>query len=771
MKVMVIGSGGREDALVWKISQSPLVSQIFCAPGNAGISTRPKTKCLPNLKATDIWNLRTFARGNKIDLTVVGPEVPLVSGIVDEFEKVNLKIFGPKKETAQIEGSKVFAKNFLKRYKIPTSSFTVFDINEIAEAKKYAQANLPCVIKADGLAAGKGVIPCFNESEVLAAIEKIMIKKEFGDSGNRVVVEEFLRGEEATFKILTDGQNSIPLLSTQDHKPVFNEDKGPNCYSEDTEILTKNGWKRFDILTAGEEVAVFEPNSRRIYFEKPQRRYWMKYKGPMAQFKHRNIDLLVTPNHRMLLQQRFRSKKIYVREARKYRAENYIFQSGIWKGKNDKFFILPEYDYKFNRKFKELKINFIDWVRFLGIYLSEGNVTKGKGSKRVYIAQMQKSKNFNRIKKLISKLPFKFSYDPEYHKFRINSTQLATYLIKFGTSHVKYVPDYIKNAKREVILEFLKAFNLGDGDIHHGRMRFCSSSKRLIDDIQEMIIKLDCSGIITVDKRKTMVNPINKKIYKASPIYSIEIKKRIKTCIRKNHFKTIDYDGCVGCVSVSTGFVVVRRNNRVAISGNTGGMGAYAPASVITKKLEKEITETIINPTLKGMQKEGKPYKGVLYVGLMITPQGPKVLEFNCRFGDPELQPIVLLMESDIIPILMGISQGKLTKEKIGWGDGAAICVVMTSGGYPGEYQIGKEIEGLEEVAKMGDVVVFHAGTRSENGKILTAGGRVLGVTARASGIPEAIKLAYRAVSKITWDGERHRTDIGQKALKFCFPK
>jgi len=766
MKVMVIGSGGREDALVWKISQSPLVSQIFCAPGNAGISIRPKTKCLPSLKATDLRALRDFARENKIDLTVVGPEAPLVAGIVDEFEKENLKIFGPKKGTAQLEGSKVFAKNFLKKYKIPTPSFTVFGIKEIAEAKKYAQENLPCVIKADGLASGKGVIPCFNENEVLAAIEKIMIKKEFGDSGNRVVIEEFLKGEEATFKVLTDGERAIPLLSTQDHKPVFDGDKGPNCYSEDTETLTKNGWKRFDMLTEGEEVAVFELNSRKIYFEKPRRRHWMKYKGPMAQFKHRNIDLLVTPNHRMLLQQRFRRKKIYVREARRYRAENYIFQSGIWEGENREFFILPEYDYKFNRKFKELKINFVDWVRFLGIYLSEGNVTKEKTQKRVYIAQMQKSKNFNRIKKLISKLPLKFSYEPKYHKFRINSTQLAVYLKRFGTSHEKYIPEYIKNAKRDMIMEFLKAFNLGDGDIHYGRMRFCSSSKRLIDDIQEMIIKLDCSGIITTDKRKTMVNPLNKKTYRANPIYSIEMKKRNKTCIRKNHFKTMDYDGYVGCVSVSTGFVVVRRNNRVAISGNTGGMGAYAPAPVITQEIETEVMETIISPTLKGMRKEGKLYKGVLYVGLMITPQGLKVLEFNCRFGDPELQPIVLLMKSDILPILMAISQGQLTKEKIIWEKGAAVCVVMTSAGYPGEYQTEKEIQGLREVAEMEDLVVFHAGTREKNGKILTAGGRVLGITARASGIPEAIKLAYRAVSKITWDGEHHRTDIGQKALK-----
>jgi len=429
MKVMVIGSGGREDALVWKISQSPLVSQIFCAPGNVGISIRPKTKCLPNLKATDFRALRDFARENKIDLTVVGPEAPLVAGIVDEFGKENLKIFGPKKEAAQIEGSKVFAKNFLKKYKIPTPSFAVFGIKEIAEAKKYAPANLPCVIKADGLAGGKGVIPCFNENEALAAIEKIMVKKEFGESGNRVVIEEFLKGEEATFKVLTDGERAIPLLSTQDHKPVFDNDKGPN----------------------------------------------------------------------------------------------------------------------------------------------------------------------------------------------------------------------------------------------------------------------------------------------------------------------------------------------------TGGMGAYAPAPVITKELEKEIMEIIVNSTLQGLEEEGKLYKGVLYVGLMITSQGPKVLEFNCRFGDPELQPIVLLMKSDIVPILMGISQGQLTREKIIWEDEAAVCVVMTSAGYPGEYQTGREIRGLDKVAKTEDVVVFHAGTREENGKILTAGGRVLGVTAKANGIPEAIRISYRAVSKITWDGEHHRTDIGQKALKHRF--
>jgi len=427
MKIMVIGEGGREDALTWKISQSPLVSKIFCLPGNGGISFRPKAECLSSLKATDIQGLKKFALENKIDLTVVGPEAPLVEGIVDEFEKANLKIFGPQKAAAQIEGSKVFAKEFMRKYKIPTANFVIF--NNFKEAKKYGKANLPCVIKADGLASGKGVILCFNLKEIDSAIEKIMIKKEFGDSGDRVIVEELLRGEEATFKILTDGQNFIPLLSSQDHKPVFDEDNGPN----------------------------------------------------------------------------------------------------------------------------------------------------------------------------------------------------------------------------------------------------------------------------------------------------------------------------------------------------TGGMGAYAPAPVITKELKKEIIKTIIIPTLEGMRKEGRLYKGTLYFGLMITNQGPKVLEFNCRFGDPELQPLVLLIKNDIIPILMAIVQGKLTREKIIWEKGAAVCVVMTSKGYPGEFQMGKEIRGLEEAAQTEDVVVFHAGTKKEKGKILTAGGRVLGPTAKGKNIKEAIERVYQTVEKISWEGEYHRTDIGKKALnKLC---
>jgi len=432
MKVLVIGSGGREDALVTLISRSPLVSQVYCAPGNDGISQRPKTHCLPKLKADDLWGLRDFAKSSQIDLTVVGPEAPLVAGIVDGFAAVGLKIAGPSKAAAQLEGSKVFAKEFMERYKIPTADFMVFDDPD--RAARYATANLPRVVKADGLAGGKGAIPCKTEEEVAIAIQRIMINKEFKESGDRVVVEEFLVGEEATFMVLTDGWDAIPLLSTQDHKPIFDGDQGPN----------------------------------------------------------------------------------------------------------------------------------------------------------------------------------------------------------------------------------------------------------------------------------------------------------------------------------------------------TGGMGAYAPAPVVTTALTKVIMETIVGPTLDRMRAEKIPYKGILYIGLMITRDGPRVLEFNVRFGDPELQPLVPLLQSDIVPFLVGIANGEfpeeMLEEGIKWDEGAAVCVVMASHGYPGTPEINKVIEGLDKVAEMEGVEVFHAGTKIEDGLWKTNGGRVLGVTAKGKDIPAAIDIVYqKAVPLITWEGEHHRHDIGQKALRRGF--
>ncbi len=425
MKVLVVGGGGREHALVWKIAQSPKVERVYAAPGNAGIAEEPKTECV-DIPANDLEALRDFALKKGIDLTVVGPEEPLVKGIVDLFEEAGLVIFGPRKDAAILEGSKAFAKNFMKEMGIPTAEFEVFE--DADEAKRYIRSKgAPIVVKADGLAAGKGSIVCKTVDDALEAVDRIMVDRVFGDAGNRVVVEEFMKGEEASFIVITDGENIVPLASSQDHKPVYDNDEGPN----------------------------------------------------------------------------------------------------------------------------------------------------------------------------------------------------------------------------------------------------------------------------------------------------------------------------------------------------TGGMGAYSPAPVVTEEIYQKTMEEIVIPTIEGMKKKGVPFKGVLYVGLMIIDdKQPKVLEYNVRFGDPEAQPILMRMKSDIVDALTASIEGRLNECRIEYTPEAAVCVVMASGGYPGKYEKGKVIHGLDEVAKMEKVKVFHAGTRKVDGSFVTNGGRVLGVTALGDGIKEAIQRAYDAVSKITWEKVHYRRDIGAKALR-----
>jgi len=421
MKILVVGSGGREHALVWKIAQSPKVSKVYCAPGNAGISEQAT---IASIQANDLNRLLEFALKEKIDLTVVGPEDPLTRGIVDLFESKGLLIFGASKKAAEIEGSKAFAKEMMKKYHIPTASYEIFDHRN--EAVKYIRnQGAPIVVKADGLAAGKGVIVCKTVEEAIHSVDQIMVEKIFGNAGNRVVVEEYLVGEEASYIAFTDGKTILPMASSQDHKPILDGDQGPN----------------------------------------------------------------------------------------------------------------------------------------------------------------------------------------------------------------------------------------------------------------------------------------------------------------------------------------------------TGGMGAYSPAPVVTGEVHEKIVEKILRPVIYGMGEEGRPYKGVLYAGLMIHEGHPKVLEFNARFGDPETQPVLMRMKGDIVPILEACMKGTLSHHKIEWDNRASVCVVMTSKGYPGDYEKGKIIEGLKEVSRMERVFVFHAGTTLIDGQVMTNGGRVLGVAGLGEDIPRAIERAYQAVKKISWDGVHYRTDIGQKAL------
>ncbi len=421
MKVLVVGSGGREHSLVWKIGQSSKVKELFCAPGNAGIAQM--AECI-DISATDLDDLATFADSNGIDLTVVGPELPLTMGMVDLFEGRGLRIFGPNKKAAEIEGSKVFCKDLLSKYGVPTAHYRAFDNRD--EAAAYVESiGVPVVVKADGLAAGKGVIPSMTKEDALKALDMIMVEKAFGDAGNRVIIEEFLIGEEASFIVLTDGETLVPLASSQDHKPIYDGDRGPN----------------------------------------------------------------------------------------------------------------------------------------------------------------------------------------------------------------------------------------------------------------------------------------------------------------------------------------------------TGGMGAYSPAPVVTEGVHEKIMDEIMIPTIKGMASEGRLYRGVLYAGLMIANGQPKVLEFNARFGDPENQPIMMRMRGDIVPLLEACIDGNLRGGLIDWDPRWTVCVVMASKGYPGSYKKNKVIRGLNLVTEMKDVFVFHAGTAGAGKNIVTNGGRVLGVTALGENAHGAIELAYSVVKKIQWDGAYYRSDIGKRAL------
>jgi phosphoribosylamine--glycine ligase len=422
LKVLIVGGGGREHALVWKIAQSPLVSKIYAAPGNPGIARNAE---IVPLAADDVQRLRDFAVANRIDLTVVGPEGPLVAGLTDALARDGLLVCGPDKAAARLEGSKVFTKNILAKYGIPTADFRVFD--DYDDAEQYVLTHrLPVVIKADGLAAGKGVAVAGTYEEAVAFLKDVMEKKVFGAAGERVVVEDCLTGEEASYIVFTDGEKIVPLPSSQDHKRIGDGDTGPN----------------------------------------------------------------------------------------------------------------------------------------------------------------------------------------------------------------------------------------------------------------------------------------------------------------------------------------------------TGGMGAYSPAPVVTPEVERKAIEKIFKPLLAGMRAEGTPFRGILYGGLMIERGEPKVLEFNVRFGDPEAQPLFMRLSSDLVPLLLQCAQGRLTDAAMEIDPRPSVCIVMASGGYPASYRKGFPISGIAEAEGLGGVQVFHAGTALSGGRLVNNGGRVLGVTAVDADIRAAIARGYRAVEKISWEGAYYRSDIGKKALE-----
>ena len=422
MKVLVIGSGGREHALVWKLAQSPRVSQVYCAPGNGGIAEI--AECLPaEMKSVD--SLVAVASQVRPDLTVIGPELPLALGVVDEFTRRGWRVFGPTKAAAKLEASKSFAKEFMQRHRIPTAHFSICNsIDDVLTALPHFHA--PLVVKADGLAAGKGVVICKTKEEAAATAAEMFSGKSLGEAGRRVVLEECLTGDELSFLVLSDGERVAPLVAAQDHKRIGDGDTGPN----------------------------------------------------------------------------------------------------------------------------------------------------------------------------------------------------------------------------------------------------------------------------------------------------------------------------------------------------TGGMGAYSTPNMLDDQMTQWLLQHVARPVVAGMKAEGAEYKGILYCGLMMTARGPMVLEFNCRFGDPETQPILMRLESDLLEALEASIEGRVSEGDFRWSQDASLCVVMSSGGYPGTFEVGKKILGLDEAGKAEGVKIFHAGTSRHDGGYFTAGGRVLGVTARAADLKSAAERAYQAAAKIGFEGAHYRKDIAARAIK-----
>ncbi len=769
MRFLLVGNGAREHAIAEAVCRNSEVKLFaFMSARNPGIA-RLCEKSKGAFAMGDIHSPKAvseWAVSQKIELAFASPDAVLEAGVSGALIAAGIATASPVKEAARLEWDKSFARNLMEKHGIRgCPKFGIF--KDAGAAGKFIDALREVAVKPSGLTGGKGVKVTgyqLKDAEEAKKYAEEVLASNMGGLGE-VVIEERLFGEEFTLQSFVDGKNVVGMPAVQDHKRAYKGDEGPNCYSEDTEILTEDGWERFGDLKRSERVATFQPGFKRIRFEKPKAVYWRKYKGKMINFKHREIDLLVTPNHRMLVQRRKDKRKRWrVIEAKDWKGENFIPQTGRWIGTSRKLFIVPKSKNHYGVKRKSIKIKFEDWTAFLGLYLSEGFVSEHGG--RVHIAQTRSSKNFTKMKKILNRLPFKVTYEKD--RFRINSRQLADCLVGFGYSHEKFVPSYIKDAKPEIIEIFLNAFCLGDGDIHYGQMRFCSSSKRMIGDLQELFLKTRKVGIITIDKRKTMLNPINKRYYPARPIYAMEVKKRTKTSIRKNNVREVDYNGFIGCVTVSTGFVVVRRNNRVAICGNTGGMGSYTGAGhllpFITQK-DYDDALRIMRSTISAFREEtGKEFKGVLYGQFIAGKNGVEVIEYNSRFGDPEAMNVLALLESDLADIFTKMAKGELKESDVKFAKKATVCKYLVPEGYPVKSVKDQPLEINEaEIAKAG-ARLYYASVDEREGLVYTGSSRSIGVLGIGASIGEAEKKAEAACSFVkgrVW----HREDIGTGAL------
>ena len=686
----------------------------------------------------------------------------------EELRKKGKLVFGGSVYTDKLEDDREFGQQEMQSAGVntlPRWNFTNFD-----EAIEFIKKNPDrYVFKPAGKAQNeKELLFVGNEddgSDIIGIFERS--KKTWSNKIKTFQLQKFASGVEVAVGAFFNGKEFIyPININFEHKRMFPGDLGPNCYSQDTEILTANGWKRFNQISNLDSVAAVNPTNLRLNFEKPRKIYWKKYKGKMISFKSRSIDLLVTPNHKMLLMQRKRGKKTIIREAGKYAGEHYIFQAVNWEGR-DEDFVLPSFCYGFNRGFEPVKIPIRVWAMFMGLYLSEGWIVKmhGKGDKskrmgmRVYIAQRTHVKQFEAM---LKKMPFKYRYDNKSSRFVINSSQLVSYLEQFGHAKNKFVPENIKNASVETIKDFLKYFCLGDGCLReNGGMRLFSTSKRMIDDIQELLIKCGYTGTIVVDKSEDINRRKSKstlKIRSLNDVYSIEQRKTNKTTIRQENYSHVDYAGYIGCVSVSTGFVMVRRNGRTAVCGNTGEMGTLMyfsePNALFDMTLQR------MKPKLA---KSG--YVGYVDINCIANAKGIYPLEWTCRTGYPHIS---IAMDGISIPIgemIFRLASGENfdLKTKRGFQVGVVLAVPPFPFDDQKVFAMYKDstiyfkkpnFDGVH----LGDVKVVDG-----DWKVAGASGYVLVITGSGTTVEEARKQAYSRVQNIFMPNMFYRTDIGTK--------
>lgn len=681
--------------------------------------------------------------------------------IADSLRASGKLVIGGSKYTDKLEEDREFAQEEMKR--VGMQVLPHWDFEDFDSAIKFIKENPGrYVFKPSGDIASnqKGILFMAQEEDGKDLIEILEMNKIlWAKKIKKFQLQKMAVGVEVAVGTFFNGEDFIyPINTNFEHKKLFPGDIGPYCYSADTEVLTDKGWKTFGNVQYTNKILAFNKDKKLLQWEYPIDIYWKNYNGKMIRFKNREINLLVTPNHRMLniLKKDFYKKKYKFRTnlARDLfdSGEFVVFQAGNFNGENPQYFEIPEY--KDGRKYIHPKkqIKMIDWSRFLGWFLSEGSCFKSG----VKISQFKKSKYNKDIEEVLSTLPFNYSIIKEGYK--IHSVQLSNYLKQFGHASEKFIPNYIKNASFEIMRIFLDEFCKGDGDIHEGNRRYHSSSKILIGDIQELLIKMGISSTIYKDKRNIMKSTNGKYYSFTNNVLSLEERKLSYTSIRKSNKKEIEYNDFVGCVAVPSSYIVVRRDGRVAISGNTGEMG-----SLLYHTHPNEIFNTTLMKIKSELVKSG--YVGYVDINCIANARGIYPLEFTMRFGFPTISIQMEGIISQWGDFLYKIAKKENIELKTKKGFQVGVCVVVP----PFPYNDKKEVDIYKDLSILFRKPNFegvHLGDVKIVNNVWTVAGEmgyVLVVTGSGLTVEDARRQAYNRIRNIMIQNMYYRTDIGEK--------